>query len=246
MNLRDLAYLAAVAEHRDHFGNTVTVLAIDRPHDVFTVTMTAEVEVGFPPPPAATPPWEAVRGALQAALAGAPSPGERVGVDLAATIAAAELALPSEGADATVEDDAALLALAAPCFAPGTPILDGARALARAIHDGFAFDPAATTVSTPVGTVLELRRGVCQDFAHVMIASLRRLGLAARYVSGYIRTHRSAGPDQRRRLQRRERGGVSAVRARRGAGVPADAGLRAGVDDRGRGGPPAAVPGGLR
>ena len=58
----------------------------------------------------------------------------------------------------------------------------------RRIHKEFAFKPGATTVSTPVGEVLAQRRGVCQDFAHVMIGCLRGLGVPARYVSGYLRT----------------------------------------------------------
>ena len=56
------------------------------------------------------------------------------------------------------------------------------------IHKDFAFDPTATTVGTDIATVFEKRRGVCQDFAHATIACLRAMGLAARYVSGYIRT----------------------------------------------------------
>jgi transglutaminase-like putative cysteine protease len=61
------------------------------------------------------------------------------------------------------------------------------------IFDEFEFDPEATTVSTPVLEVLENKRGVCQDFAHLMIACLRALGLAARYVSGYLLTRPPPG-----------------------------------------------------
>jgi transglutaminase-like putative cysteine protease len=56
------------------------------------------------------------------------------------------------------------------------------------IHADFTFDPKATTVSTPIGQVFESRRGVCQDFARLEITCLRALGLAARYVSGYLET----------------------------------------------------------
>ena len=73
-------------------------------------------------------------------------------------------------------------------FPRGTPLLIGARDLTRRIHRDFTFDPKATTVSTPLREVFEKRSGVCQDFAHLAIASLRSLGLAARYVSGYLRT----------------------------------------------------------
>jgi transglutaminase-like putative cysteine protease len=82
---------------------------------------------------------------------------------------------------------------ARPSFPAGRPMLDGARALCRRIHQDFTFDPEATTVATPLGEVLRARHGVCQDFAHVAIASLRALGLAARYVSGYIRTRPPEG-----------------------------------------------------
>jgi transglutaminase-like putative cysteine protease len=86
-----------------------------------------------------------------------------------------------------------LAAYAADCFPPGTPVLVGARRLMAKIFDEFEFDPEATTVSTPVLEVLENKRGVCQDFAHLMIACLRALGLAARYVSGYLLTRPPPG-----------------------------------------------------
>jgi transglutaminase-like putative cysteine protease len=58
--------------------------------------------------------------------------------------------------------------------------------LTRRIHKDFVYDPRATTVSTPLEQVFAKRRGVCQDFAHLELACLRSLGLAARYVSGYL------------------------------------------------------------
>jgi transglutaminase-like putative cysteine protease len=82
---------------------------------------------------------------------------------------------------------------AADCFPPGRPVLIGAQALMAKIFKEFKFDPEATTVSTPVMEVLEKKRGVCQDFAHLMIACLRALGLAARYVSGYLLTRPPPG-----------------------------------------------------
>jgi transglutaminase-like putative cysteine protease len=65
-------------------------------------------------------------------------------------------------------------------------ILAGATDLMTRIYQEFMYDPTATTVTTPIAEVLAHRRGVCQDFAHVQIGCLRALGLAARYVSGYI------------------------------------------------------------
>jgi transglutaminase-like putative cysteine protease len=73
-------------------------------------------------------------------------------------------------------------------FTPGRPVLEAARELMTRIYTEFDYDPAATGVATPLEEVLSERHGVCQDFAHVGIACLRALGLAARYVSGYLET----------------------------------------------------------
>jgi transglutaminase-like putative cysteine protease len=75
----------------------------------------------------------------------------------------------------------------ADCFAPGKPVLSCAHDLMQTLHRELRYAPGETTVSTPLMEVLEKRHGVCQDFAHLMIACLRSRGLAARYVSGYIR-----------------------------------------------------------
>ncbi len=78
-------------------------------------------------------------------------------------------------------------------FPPGRPIAEAAIHLMQRVHQDFKFDPHTTTVSTPVTLVLEQRSGVCQDFAHVMLSMLRSFGVAARYVSGYIRTYPKPG-----------------------------------------------------
>jgi transglutaminase-like putative cysteine protease len=83
---------------------------------------------------------------------------------------------------------AALADYARPSFPPGRPLLAAALDLTRRIHQDFEYDSDATTVSTPVEEVLQQRRGVCQDFSHLQIACLRSLGIAARYVSGYMLT----------------------------------------------------------
>jgi transglutaminase-like putative cysteine protease len=77
---------------------------------------------------------------------------------------------------------------AAPSFAPHRPIVAALADLAARIHHDFKFDGRATTVDTPLADVLRLRRGVCQDFAHLAVGCLRTLGLAGRYTSGYLRT----------------------------------------------------------
>jgi transglutaminase-like putative cysteine protease len=81
-----------------------------------------------------------------------------------------------------------LAELARRAFAPGRPLLEAATDLTRLIFTEFTYDPQATRVSTPLSEVLELRRGVCQDFAHLEIGCLRALGLPARYMSGYLLT----------------------------------------------------------
>jgi transglutaminase-like putative cysteine protease len=166
-------------EGSDHYGNGVAWLSIEAPHEALEVVLDAIVEVGFRPPPdaAATPPWEAVR---DAAL-------RPEGWD------AAEFALPSPLAPA----EPAAGAYVAASFAPGRPILAGLLDLIARIKRDFAFKPGVTTVSTPVAQVLSLRAGVCQDFAHLMIAGLRALGLPARYCSGYVRTRPPPGQARR-------------------------------------------------
>jgi transglutaminase-like putative cysteine protease len=86
----------------------------------------------------------------------------------------------------------ALRELALPSFAPGRPVALGAIDLMTRIHADFAYRSASTDIDTPLAEVLTSREGVCQDFAHVMIGALRSMGLAARYISGYLLTHAPA------------------------------------------------------
>jgi transglutaminase-like putative cysteine protease len=88
---------------------------------------------------------------------------------------------------------AELAEFAAPSFAPGRPLLDALLDLSQRIHAEFHYDPEATVTATPLKEVLELRRGVCQDFAHLAIGCLRSVGLAARYISGYLLTNPPPG-----------------------------------------------------
>jgi transglutaminase-like putative cysteine protease len=88
---------------------------------------------------------------------------------------------------------AELAAYALESFTPRRPIVAAARALTSRIHRDFRYDAAATNVSTPLEEVFHLRHGVCQDLAHVQIGCLRAIGLAARYVSGYLLTHPPPG-----------------------------------------------------
>jgi transglutaminase-like putative cysteine protease len=165
---------ARITPQFDYFGNGVHYFAIRDPHRALSVTATSEVLL-MPLPGLidlnSSPPWETVRDAL------ATPHGDQ---EVAACQFSCRSALAPVGPE--------LAEYALPSFPPGTPVLAGASDLTRRIHEEFKYDPRATTVTTPVSEVLERRAGVCQDFAHLEIACLRSLGLAARYVSGYLRT----------------------------------------------------------
>ncbi len=168
-----------MAEQRDHFGNQVAYLTLEESHTRFDVELRAEIEVdAFTPPEAsATPGWETLRDALA-------GDGFPEAVLESEFVHDSPLALPS--------DEAIQYALQS--FTAGRPVLAAARDLTQRIFKDFRYDPAATEIFTPVAAVMQKRAGVCQDFAHLEIAMLRGLGLAARYVSGYIRTLK-AGDD---------------------------------------------------
>ncbi|MBD1551781.1 transglutaminase family protein [Pseudomonas typographi] len=165
----------------DVFGNPLTRLAFERPHDALAVTAQLVVDVlarearDF----SASPAWEVARAALS--YSSAP-----VGPDL---LKACRFRFESP----YVRLKKNFVAFADSCFPPGRPLLEGAQALMEKIFAEFTFDHTATQVATPLLEVLQQRRGVCQDFAHLMLACLRARGLAARYVSGYLLTQPPAG-----------------------------------------------------
>ena len=163
-----------ISERIDYFGNWAEHFTILTPHAEMCVTSRSEVEVeprSVDIDSERSVPWEAVRDSL--VYRKGTGAGE-----------AAQFAYASP----YVEHDPRMAEYAAPAFATGTPILAAALALMHRIHEDFTFDATATTVTTPVTKVLAERRGVCQDFAHLQISCLRSLGLAARYVSGYLLT----------------------------------------------------------
>ncbi len=161
-------------DYKDYFGNPVSYVAVQEPHGWLEVASEIEVEVRPPPPFAAdeTPPWTELR-PLARALAGA---------DEATAIG--QFVFDSTLVKTTRD----LADYAKPSFRADRPIGEALIDLNRRINKDFAFDPTATTVSTPLAEVLARRRGVCQDFAHLFVGCLRTLGLPARYVSGYLRT----------------------------------------------------------
>jgi transglutaminase-like putative cysteine protease len=164
---------SVMTERVDFFGNTATFATIEEPHRQLSVTSINVTELAPTPPPQAaqTPPWESVRDQLRREC----SPD---------VLAASQFTFDSP----YVRSGDAFAAYAAPSFPPGRPILEAVLDLTARIHSEFRYDPTATTIATPIKEVLERRHGVCQDFAHLQIGCLRSLGLAARYVSGYLRT----------------------------------------------------------
>lgn len=165
----------------DGWGNWRCSFSHSVVHDSLRVVSTFSAELCRPPPINAelSPPWEDVAERLRY------HPGELDDAEREAV----EFALASYYAPR----DAALRRYAASMFPPGRPLLLGALALMHEINEGFDFRPHATSVATRATDALRLRKGVCQDFAHVMIGALRSLGLAARYVSGYLLTRPPPG-----------------------------------------------------
>jgi len=165
-------------DSRDYFGNQVCFFAIQEIHRELEVVVKSEVTVDAVTIPllAVSPPWEEVADRFRDPV----SPADVVPYEFC--LESPLLHLTSEYAD-----------YARQSFAPGTPMLVGARDLMRRIRDDFRYDTVATTTATPLEEVWRKRHGVCQDFAHMGIACLRSLGLPARYVSGYIRTYPAAG-----------------------------------------------------
>ena len=161
----------------DAFGNPVTRVEFQSRHRELTVTTDMQVEV-YPRP--AVPADES-------------HPWERVASDLAYNghwPARANLDICRFRHESPyVRVKRAFTDFGAECFAPGKPVLSCASDLMQTLHRELRYAPGETTVSTPLMEVLEKRHGVCQDFAHLMIACLRSRGLAARYVSGYLRVY---------------------------------------------------------
>lgn len=156
----------------DCFGNGVSRFSFNQGYEILSVTAVSEVEVGPAAlPNRSSPPWEMVIAGLAAHKS-------------AEELAAFEFVFDSPRC--RVRTDFGDYARSS--FRAGRPILECAADVLKRFHSEFRFDPTATTISTPVEQVFKQRRGVCQDFAHLLISMLRSLGFGARYVSGYLRT----------------------------------------------------------
>jgi transglutaminase-like putative cysteine protease len=163
-------------ESMDAFDNPVTRLEYDRPHARLEVCsdMVVEVKATVALSARDSLPWERVRDALK--YSAHPIPAN--------DLEACRFRMQSS----YVHLKQVFAQYSQDCFFPGRATLFAAEELMHKIHREFRYVPGATRISTSAAEVLEAKRGVCQDFAHVMIACLRSIGLAARYVSGYLRT----------------------------------------------------------
>lgn len=170
---------AFLAYRDDYFGNRTEYFSIETAHRELSIVAQSLVDIS--PAPAGGgehgPAWEecVVAGNRESKAAG--------GAGLVEPIIS-QLAMPSPRVPALAE----LRTYAAKSFTPRRPIAEAIKHLTARIHQDFKFDPRATNVDTPLADALRLRRGVCQDFAHLAVGCVRAMGLAARYTSGYLRT----------------------------------------------------------
>ena len=166
---------------RDYFGNVTDVVEVLGAHDRLVATTRSVVTVGPRPIDRQLPvfkrSWEEARRLLK---------------EDGATFESREYCYDSP----LVRRHTALRDFAATTFSEGKSILDAVVEFNHRIFTEFSYDPAATDVATPLARVLREKRGVCQDFAHVAVGALRSLGLAARYVSGYLETNPPAGTER--------------------------------------------------
>lgn len=164
--------------YRDYFGNRVNYFAIHESHRRLSVTARSRLTLTQVPPfdSDASPAWESVAAEISAAR----------GREL---IEVLQFLLPSP----QVANPLCMRSYAAKSFPKNRPVLRGAIDLMERIHRDFDYDTSATSVNTPLHEVFSLRKGVCQDFAHIQIGCLRALGIPARYISGYLRTEPPPG-----------------------------------------------------
>ncbi len=164
--------------HHDYFGNVMTFLTIEGSHKSLVITSRSQVEVTAPPllEPGQSPAWETAR-------------------DISPDGNPEEFLQNSEFTYASplIKKLSEFGAYAMPSFPPGRRLLEAVLDLTGRMHADFKFDKHATSVATPLLEVFQTRRGVCQDFAQLEIGCLRAMGIAARYVSGYLETQPPPG-----------------------------------------------------
>ena len=179
---------ADTAEHVDYFGNTSTYFAVTTPHDELTVTASSRLTVDRPAVQAADLPpatWEDTARVVRPGGTGAARgvTGDAPSLELReAPLASRHVAFSDRVSD-----------WSAPTFAPGRRLAEVLEDLAHRIAVELTYRPGSTTVGTTQDELLDQRAGVCQDFAHLMIAALRLHGVPARYTSGYVETQPPRG-----------------------------------------------------
>ena len=164
---------AFIYERKDYFGNDVATFGVFDSHEKLTATAKSIVDVGAGRLGETSSPrgWKDVREEI------ADSEDDEC-------LMASEFIYESPYVPSSTQ----LLAYASEDFGPNRPLIDVVLDLSQRIHRDFKYQPLSTSIDIPLVEVLEKRRGVCQDFAHVMIGVLRSQRLAARYVSGYVRS----------------------------------------------------------
>lgn len=170
---------AQVADAVDVYGNARSYFSLQAAHEHLSVVAESVVSTTAASPlleAGASTPWERVRDRFRY-RAGA-------GYDSASEFLFASPYIPR---------DDAFIDFAKPSFAPGCPLPEAAHALMRSIHAQMTYESESTEVNTPTLEALKQGKGVCQDFAHIMVACCRAMGLPARYVSGYMLTHPPPG-----------------------------------------------------
>ena len=160
----------------DVYGNVRQFFSLQSPHQQLTVVAHSVVATQSLPAPPSTVTWEAVRERFRYSATGQ--------YDAAAEFVFASPYVPRHPDFA---------AYARPSFEADMPLVVCARDLMRRIHREFIYESQSTEINTPALEALAQRKGVCQDFAHIMVAALRAMGLPARYVSGYLLTQPEPG-----------------------------------------------------
>jgi transglutaminase-like putative cysteine protease len=166
------------SRRKDAFGNIVNAFSIEENHRQLTVTASNRVTVAKQelPPADASPSWQVIRD-------GVAEQSDSNWIDCSRFL--------FDSPRITRNSD--FVDYAGRSYEQERPALEALRDLTSRIHRDFKYDKSATMVSTATSEAFRLRRGVCQDFAHIGIACLRSIGLPARYVSGYLRTYPPAG-----------------------------------------------------
>lgn len=168
--------------HVDFFGNESYYLEVRTRHTTFSATMVAQVDVEWPRTDVEhLNQWTVAQAAALVDSPQGPDP-----------VTAANYLLPSDLVDLTEEVETFALTI----LAPDRPLGDALTDLYETIYRDFTYAKGATSVKTRLPEILELRQGVCQDFAHLAIGALRSVGLPARYVSGYIETYAPPGQEK--------------------------------------------------